>query len=68
MAGKYFWIKERHNPQLGVYYVPMGNLTVKEAKKHESPIYGTNYMNRFNSQEAYEMELARLRAEGKKVN
>jgi hypothetical protein len=46
----------------------MGNLTVKEAKKHEKPIYGTNYMNRFNSQEAYEMELARLRAEDKKVH
>ena len=33
---KYWWIKERYNPQLGTYYIKYGNtLTVKQAKAME---------------------------------
>ena len=32
MKPKYWWIKERHNPQLGVYYVAIGRLRIAAAK------------------------------------
>lgn len=67
MAGKYYWIKERHNPQLRVYYVPQGRITVKEARAMERPLYGDNYMLKFNSLEEYEQKIRELKAAGEKV-
>jgi len=64
---KHFWIKERHNPQLGVYYVACGQLTKVEARKQEKPIYGDNVMHEFETQRAYELRLAELRKEGHKI-
>ena len=57
MKPKFWWIKQRHNPQLGVYYVGLGNLSVKEALKHENSLYGSNVILKFNSQEDYESKL-----------
>lgn len=68
MKSKYFWIKERHNPQLGKYYVPCGNLPVKEAKKKEKSLHGNNFMLRFPSEEAYRAELKRLCEAGERVS
>lgn len=62
-----FYIKERHNPQLGVYYVGCGQLTAKEAKEYERPIYGDNYMLKFDTKEAYEIKLKELEDNGKRV-
>jgi len=60
MKPKSWWIKERHNPQLGVYYTGLGNLSVKEALKHESTLYGDNLLHRFKSRKDYEERLIQL--------
>lgn len=67
MKPKYWWIKERHNPQLGVYYVAVGPLSVKDAKAMERPGYGSNYMLRFDSAREYEAKLRQLCNDGHKV-
>jgi len=64
---KHFWIKERHNPQLGVYYVAYGQLTKVEARKQEKPLYGDNVMHEFETQAAYDERLEELRKEGHKI-
>ena len=66
MTAKYYWIKERHNPQLGIYYACLGNITTKEAKKYENSLYGTNYMHKFETKKEYEAEIERLKANGEK--
>jgi hypothetical protein len=62
MAGKYWWIKERHNPQFkDPYYVACGQITAKEAKAHENLfLYGTNYMHKFSTKEEYEARIKEL--------
>lgn len=55
-----FWIKERHNPQLGLYFIAMGQMSKTAAKKHESTIYGTNRMLRFNTEQEYKYKCASL--------
>ncbi len=60
MSNKYWWIKERHNPQLGVYYVGCGNISAAEAKAMESPLYGDNYMHKFSTKDEYEKRLKEL--------
>ncbi len=63
-----YWIKERHNPQLGAYYVAEGQMSKTAAKKHEgSRLYGSNYMHRFDTVEAYEARLAELKKAGESV-
>lgn len=64
--GKKFWIKERHNPQLGVYYVAQGQMSKSEAKKHEGSIYGSNYMISFDTEEQYNARIKELRDAGEK--
>ena len=62
-----YWIKERDNPQLGIYYVACGQMTVKFAKACERPLYGFNYMRKYPTRESYEQALAALRTAGEKV-
>ena len=64
---KKFYIKERHNPQLGIYYVGCGRLTKKEAKNEENSLYGTNLMHLYDTEEDYERQLEDLRKHGKNV-
>ena len=61
---KSYWIKERHNPQLGVYYVRMGQISAREANQHDNPLYGHNILHRYETQEQYDAELTRLEREG----
>jgi hypothetical protein len=61
MKGKFWYIKERHNPQLEIYYVPLGNISQKEAKKHEKTPYGYNVILRFDTKEEY---LKKLNVQG----
>lgn len=68
MATKKFYIKERHNPQLGVYYEACGQLTKTDAKRYERPLYGSNVMHGFDTEEAYMDRLCELREAGKKVH
>jgi len=64
MASKPYWIKERQNPQLGVYYVGCGQISVTKAKKYEKPLYGHNVMHRFASEQEYNARIAELRDKG----
>jgi len=61
MKAKYWWIKERDNPQLGVYYRGCGNMTVNEARQYESPLYGHNIMHRFDNEAAYKARCIELK-------
>lgn len=67
-TSKPFWIKERHNPQLGVYYVPEGQLSKTAARKKETGgCYGYNTMLRYETEAEYEAAIAKLRADGHRV-
>ena len=50
---KKWYVKERHNPQLGIYFVACGQMSKTEAKKHEESLYGANYMLPFDSKKEY---------------
>ena len=63
-----FWIKERYNPQLGVYYVPCGQMSKTAAKRAEKSLYGVNLMHRFETEAEYVARLEWLRKHGEKVN
>ena len=60
---KSYWIKERHNPQLGVNYYPCGKLSKAEAKKKENTLYGTNYMHEYKTFEEYDNALREFNKE-----
>ncbi len=62
-----FWIKQRDNPQLGTYYVPMGQMAKADAKKCESPLYGSNSMLSFDTEEDYRAKIAELKLSGERV-
>lgn len=62
-----YWIKERHNPQLGVYFVACGQMPVKAAKRHELQLYGSNIIHRFDTQAEYEARLQELVERGERV-
>lgn len=57
-----YYIKERHNPQLGVRHTAVGKITVAQAKKMENTIYGTNYLTGYSKSE-YLAECQRLNIE-----
>lgn len=59
-----YWIKERHNPQLKVYYVACGQITKAEAAVKERSMYGFNVMHRFETEMAYLAKLEELRKAG----
>lgn len=39
-----YYIKERHNPQTGVYYTALGKMPATKAKASENTLYGCNYV------------------------
>lgn len=65
---KKYYIKERNNPQIGVYYIACGQLTAKEAKTKESSLYGFNFMHSFNTDKEYLAEINRLQNDGYSVH
>lgn len=56
-----FWIKERHNPQTGTYFVAMGQMSNAAAAKHNNCLYGDNIMHPFATEAEYSTKLAELR-------
>lgn len=56
-----YWIKRRDNPQLGVYYVPMGQMTRTAAMEHENTRYGDNIMLEYDTQERYKQRIEYLK-------
>ena len=64
---KSFYIIERHNPQLGVYYIKAGQLTKKDAKARGNSIYGTNVMLEYPSEAEYNEAIEKLKKEGNRL-
>lgn len=62
-----YWIKERHSPQLGVYYVACGQMLKAEARKRENSLYGNNFMLSFDTEKAYKLKLKELADDGMRV-
>lgn len=61
MKSKFWYIKERFNPQLDKpYYRALGNISKLEASRHESTLYGYNNLLRFDNEEDYNAALVRL--------
>jgi len=61
MAAKSWWIKKRINPQFDhPYYSAMGQKTIKEMEPYETPLYGTNVLYKFKTEEEYNKEIDRL--------
>lgn len=58
---KKFWIKQRYNPQLGTYFVPMGQMSKTQALAHEVSLYGENVMLSFDTEKEYQAKIAELR-------
>lgn len=66
---KKFYIGERQNPQLAKsYYIAYGQLTKKEAKEKERPLYGSVCITAFDDKPSYDARIAELEAEGYTVN
>jgi len=65
---KKFYLKERHNPQLGIYYVRCGQLSETAAKRKErGGVYGSNVMLPYDTEIEYAEAIAKLAMEGKSV-
>ena len=64
---KPYWIKERDNPQLGVYYVAMGQMSKREAMRKERSLYGSNTMHSYETEQAYLAMLQKLRDSGERL-
>lgn len=64
---KSYYIKERHNPQLGTYYVRCGQMTKKEAKQHTTPGYGYNVMMEYKTEEEYQEAINTLVEKGERI-
>lgn len=60
-----YWIKERHNPQLGIYYVGLGQMSRTAARKHERPMYGDNVMIQCDTLAEYQAKLEQLKQASK---
>lgn len=67
MPGKFWWLKERYNPQLGTYYVKCGRISIAYAKAIGKALYGENTMHKFESEEEYLAEIDRLKKSGEKI-
>ncbi len=63
-----FYIKERHNPQLGVYYVRKGQMSRKDAYECTQAVYGHNNMLPFDTEEEYLAKIEELKAAGHNVS
>lgn len=65
---KKYYIKERHNPQLGTYYVALGQLSKKEAKKAKDSIYGYNIIIEFDNLNDYYLAIEEYKESGFSVH
>lgn len=64
---KLYYIKQRNNPQTGTYFVLMGAMSKTAAKRHEKPLYGSNWMNSYDTVDEYEKAIRDLRAAGESI-
>lgn len=62
---KYWYILERHNPQIGVYYRKLGNVSKKEATRYTTGcLYGYNFLRRYENEDEYNKAASELKAMG----
>jgi len=58
-----YYIKKRDNPQLRKpYYIALGKISAKEAKKREETLYGTNTVLKYKTKAEYEKAVSNLKA------
>jgi len=51
---KKYYIKERHNPQFSKhYYIKLGQMFKKDAKKYKDTFYGSNVILSYDTEEEY---------------
>lgn len=62
-----YWIKERNNPQLGIYFVACGQMSKSAAKRHERTLYGDNFMHEYATEAEYQAALAELRRQRQRI-
>lgn len=64
-----YYIKERINPQTGIYYVPQGQLTASRAREIENGSnYGSNIMWSYDTEEEYKATIESLKIAGARVH
>lgn len=64
-----YWIIQRNNPQLKKpYYLALGKISAKEARKKETSIYGYNIALDYKSKKAYEEAIANFLNKGCSVS
>jgi hypothetical protein len=70
MAAKLkFYIGERSNPQFkNSYYRAYGQLTKKDVKTKESPVYGSMFLTLYNTEKEYAEAIEKLKNEGFNVH
>lgn len=62
IAKQKWWIKERDNPQLGRYFILCGQMGQRTAKQYETgSVYGRNIMHSFDTEDAYNERIQKLR-------
>ncbi len=64
---KFYWLKERITPQAH-YFVACGQITVKEARDMENPLYGDNIMTRYKTEQEYIDKITELQEAGFSVH
>jgi hypothetical protein len=63
-----WWVRTRHNPQLGTYYVAMGQMSKARAKEWmDKSLYGSNSMEPYPTEEEYNARLKQLRDAGERI-
>lgn len=67
---KLHYIGFRGNPQLknGGYYVAFGQLSKTAAKSHEKCVYGSMYLNSYDSEDSYNAAITKHQENGYTVN
>lgn len=63
-----YYLVERYNPQLGVYYIKLDQCGVEKAEEWvNGSVYGSNTYETFRSKKAYSDRIAELESNGMRV-
>lgn len=66
---KFYYLGERHNPQLSKpYYIKFGQLTKKDAKDKGNTLYGSIDVISFDTEKKYNDFIQKKKEEGYTVN
>lgn len=62
-----YYVTERHNPQLGVYYIANGRMSKTDANAKTNTVYGRNYIHSYATEKEYKTAIINLQLEGSRV-